>query len=89
MKRSEMIQYIVDEIGDINSALEQIGNEDYSSFMKRKAAGMLDMIEGFGMLPPKANILSKNFKTVKYDKDGTRLEGDWYESLTQWEPEDE
>jgi hypothetical protein len=83
MKRSEMIQYIVDEIGDINSALEQLGNEDYSSFMKRKATGMLDMLEGFGMQPP--NITLEQLIPCELQTSNEQ-EKHWYAC---WEPEDE
>lgn len=54
MKRSEMIEYIADELRDIISVYLS-SSPKYSGtdkFYKNKADGMLDMLEDFGMLPP-------------------------------------
>ncbi len=56
MKRSEMIDYISDELKDFHSAAVDLGNENYTKFSLRKAAGLLDMIEGFGMQPPNITL---------------------------------
>jgi hypothetical protein len=54
MRRSEMIEYIADELRDIISVYLS-SSPKYSGtdkFYKNKAENMLDMLEGFGMLPP-------------------------------------
>lgn len=51
MKRSEMNDYIYEEIKE---ALEkrQYSNETDEKYWKRRSAAILDMLLGFGMLPP-------------------------------------
>jgi len=55
MKRSEMIEYIKSELEDM---IESINNRPnaakYAS--DRFANNILDMIEGFGILPPKTEV---------------------------------
>lgn len=51
MKRSELIDFIKDELVEINNC-RRLSNEKDEKYYLRKAAGMLDMIEGFGMIPP-------------------------------------
>ena len=50
MKRSEMIEHISEELLDIIRI--RFSTEDETQYCKRKAADLLDMIEGFGMQPP-------------------------------------
>lgn len=51
MKRDEMIEFICDEIKD-SLNMRQYSGETDEKYWKRKSAQILDMIEGFGMLPP-------------------------------------
>ena len=51
MKRSEMIEHIAQELIDI-AVDEKSHKTAYQGYFQRKAADLLDMIEGFGMLPP-------------------------------------
>lgn len=51
MKRSEMIELIENELQEIIHNLEFKSPNDFK-FFKRSASGLLDTIEGLGMLPP-------------------------------------
>jgi hypothetical protein len=53
MKRSEMVQFIQEELMEILE-FRQYTNESIEDYSKRKAQSMLSMIEGFGMQPPDA-----------------------------------
>ena len=55
MKRSEMIEHISEELLDIMEI--RFSTEKETQYCKRKAADLLDMIEGFGMLPPAAAFI--------------------------------
>lgn len=79
MKRSEMIDYISDELKDFHSDVDNLGNQNYTKFVLRKAEGLLNMIEGFGMQPPniKLDELIPGILTADSDH--------WYAC---WEPED-
>jgi hypothetical protein len=63
MKRSEMIKFIELELAEI---VENSVDLKYSlpEYISKRAAGMLDMIEGFGMSPPEEdfNVLMDNTK---------------------------
>lgn len=52
MKRSEMIDYILGEIEDIAKEYIHVNSEEHDRFFTSRANGLLDMIEGFGMVPP-------------------------------------
>lgn len=53
MKRSEMLEYMTAELMEIlDAAATRNERESKLSFAQRKAAGMLDMMLGFGMAPP-------------------------------------
>jgi hypothetical protein len=51
MKRSEMVEFITDELMEIYEK-RQYSNETDLKFFTRHAKGLLAMIEGMGMLPP-------------------------------------
>jgi len=56
MKRSEMLEQIQLELSEILDAyVVKVQNYKVEDFLKSKASGILDMIEGFGMLPPDQN----------------------------------
>lgn len=59
MRQSEMIEHIAQELIDV-AVDERSRNTAYHSYFQRKAADLLDMIEGFGMQPP-LNINSEDF----------------------------
>ena len=59
MKRSEMIEHIAQELIDV-AVDERSYKTAYRAYFQRKAADLLDMIEGFGMQPP-LNINSEDF----------------------------
>lgn len=77
MKRSEMIEHIAQELA-VDEGLYKTAHHDY---FQRKAADLLDMIEGFGMQPPKieqweeisGTFLGEGFKVMKM--------------VNEWEPE--
>lgn len=72
MKRSEMIEHIAEELMDVVNAIEKD-----RPYFQRKAADLLDMIEGFGMQPPPYSI--------KVDRLPTNIEkrnGYWLVSAT-------
>ena len=54
MKRSEMIKHIAAELQVIACVVEGPNsiNMPRAGYFQRRAAGLLDMIEGFGMQPP-------------------------------------
>lgn len=58
MKRSEMIEHIAEEMIDAVRSRE-FSNETEDAYHKRKASYILDMLEGFGMLPPETDIENK------------------------------
>jgi hypothetical protein len=51
MKRSEMLEHIRSELRETMHGLS-ISNEKINQYFWRRANGLLDMIEGFNMLPP-------------------------------------
>ena len=51
MKKSEMIEHIAAEMCDAYSG-RQLSRETEDAYWKRKATNLLDMLLGFGMLPP-------------------------------------
>lgn len=55
MKRSVPIDFIKDELLEIFEN-RKFSNETDEAYYKRKAAGILDMLEGLGMLPPPKNV---------------------------------
>ena len=75
MKRSEMIEHIAAEMVDA-TASRKYSNETEEAYYKRKATGILDMIEGFGMSPPVIKLL-------------VEIPADQPYNVTQWEPEHE
>jgi hypothetical protein len=80
MKRSEMIDLMADELADpeVNG---KHGNETEEATFKRRASRLLDMIEGFGMLPPPL----ETYQVTSMDGKSLGELPDVYE----WEPEDE
>jgi hypothetical protein len=79
MKRSEMIEHIAAEMVDAE-ANRKYSNEPKQDYYLRKATGLLDMIQGFGMLPPTVDGIIEVEKT---NDEGLALK------LWSWEPEDE
>lgn len=82
MKRVEMIEHIAEELMDVVNAIEKD-----KPYFQRKAADLLDMIEGFGMQPPSAIFL---VDWERWDPDKKK----WYPtkeriSSYKWEDEDE
>jgi len=51
MKRSEMIEHIAQELLYV-AVDEGLHKTAHHGYFQRKAADLLDMIEGFGMQPP-------------------------------------
>ena len=78
MKRSEMIVHIQAELeGMVESIKLRPNAAKYAP--ERYANGLLDMIEGFGMLPPLTKL-----------KDPGHFPGDEFTyEMNQWEPEGE
>ena len=66
MKRSEMIKHIAAELQVIACVVEGPNsiNMPRAGYFQRRAAGLLDIIEGFGMQPPPIP------KEYLLDKDG-------------------
>lgn len=56
MKRSEMIEHLEEELLDYIECLNLRKSD--KGYSKHRAAGILDMLEGFGMLPPKTILES-------------------------------
>ena len=80
MKRSEMIEYMFDQITqDLTN--QAFTRESHQKYWKRKMTDMLAMIEGFGMMPPP--IEEYQVTTLTGEKLG--ILNDCYE----WEPENE
>lgn len=74
MKRSEMADYLAGDIKDIIAAHKTKSPAyDESKFALSRAYDILDMIEGFGMLPPGV---------------GQRISQHYY-IINEWEPEDD
>lgn len=72
MKRSKMLEHMIEEIKDRRETLKLRPNtEPY--FNKDLANNLLDMIEGFGMLPPDRALVHPELKYVD----------------NSWEPEDD
>jgi hypothetical protein len=78
MKRSKMIEYIEDELIDFVTSYNL--SSDAAKPYKRHyaAAGLLAMIEGFGMLPP------ENKNNIPYTIFKEKLK-----EIFCWEPENE
>ncbi len=55
MTREQMIDHIKAELLDISLA-RQYSQENDERYYERRARGLLDMIEGFGMSPPLVNV---------------------------------
>lgn len=71
MKRSEMLDMLTDEIEEILE-MSKFKSVNDAKFCERRARGLLDLIEGLGMLPPDQNANATPPCEV----------------LTYWEPED-
>ncbi len=82
MKRSEMIDFIQQELAEIMEGPK--GNDKMEKYLKRKAAGLLDMIEGFGMIPPVYEGLMANGEKFNKATDSGRDTS----RFLDWEPED-
>lgn len=81
MKRSEMLEFIRDEIKEIAHQYEDINpTRNYEEFYSTKAAGMLDMLLGLGMQPPTITTLPNSYN---------RAEGRMGFDANEWEEENE
>lgn len=78
MKRSEMIEYIRDDLEEILSECKHVRPTRYEHWIKYKAEGILSMLEGFDMLPPH-NKLSQDMIGYPHKVIGACI----------WEPENE
>lgn len=77
MKKSEMVEHITAEL--LNVAKDrQHSNETDEKYCARKAEGILDMMLGFGMAPPKITILPDSYN---------RAEGSYGFEVHEWEEE--
>jgi len=89
MKRSEMIKHIAAELQVIACVVEPPRSIEMprAGYFQRRAAGLLDIIEGLGMQPPSAVFM------VDWDRwDPEKKE--WYPTKekihsNKWEPENE
>lgn len=52
MKRSAMIEHIQEELLEFFISYRKSSDKRKSYVLKYRAEGLLDMLEGFGMLPP-------------------------------------
>lgn len=97
MKRNDMINHMIEEIKEKRERLELRPNtEPY--FNKDLANDLLDMLEGFGMLPPPYKKLLEGETEFRNHKNYTRTEPvtgvtfhctempNWY-NANEWEPE--
>jgi hypothetical protein len=55
MKRSEMAAFIYDEVKEALD-MRKYSNETDEAYWGRRSKYILDMIEGFGMLPPEREV---------------------------------
>lgn len=87
MKRSEMLEHIRSELRETMRGLS-ITNEKANKYFWRRSKELLDMIEGFGMLPP---AYEREFDANIYGSRQTyelcKLDGET--AVNEWEPEDE
>lgn len=51
MKRSEMVAFIYDEVKEALD-MRKYSNETDEAYWRRRSTQLLDMVLGFGMLPP-------------------------------------
>ena len=78
MKKSEMVEHIAAEFINAIENSEH-SNESEEKYYKRKAADILDMMLGFGMLPPNLTGTAE----VEVVDEGVSV------SIWGWEAEDE
>ena len=80
MKRSEMIKHIAAELQVIACVVEGPNSIEMprAGYFQRRAAGLLDIIEGLGMLPPPYTPKNSEEGSVQF-----------LVSYNEWEPEDE
>ena len=57
MKRSEMVEHIRAELEEMLKEHHNVSDKRYPHWINGKASSMLDMMEGFGMLPPQYTSL--------------------------------
>ena len=79
MKRSEMVEHIKAELEELLKGYHNVSEKRYPHWINGKASGILDMLEGFGILPPQAPHLVVPPLLPKPD----------VLYLHEWEPEDE
>lgn len=93
MKRSEMVEHIKHELLDFFDIYGLTSDKAKPYVLKCRTEGLLDMLEGFGMRPP------RYMKPIPFESDGTQyplVPGDFKENgvwctpvVQEWEPEDE
>lgn len=80
MKRSEMNDHIYEEIKEFLEK-RQYSNETDEKYWRRRSASILDMLLGFGMLPPKIIVQEP-------DNDSGCIEESSYSFMrNEWEDE--
>ena len=78
MKKSEMIEHIAAEMCDAYRD-RKLSGETEDAYWKRKATDLLDMLLGFGMLPPQRRASDAELNKGLYI--------DEYGIINEWEPE--
>jgi len=67
MKKSEMVEYIKTELLEFHERYSKANEKRKKHLLQNNASGILDMMLGFGMLPPPVFPMDKNDAGVFYD----------------------
>jgi hypothetical protein len=86
MKRSEMIQIIVEELEQIEFADSNLGDWASLEAIHAMASKSLETVEKSGMLPPERNI---SYSDIEYLRGVKRNPCIIYQEVHQWESEEE
>jgi 5,10-methylenetetrahydrofolate reductase len=73
MKRVEVIEHIKSELQELAESLENTTEKRRRHIIQNKAESILDMLEGFGMMPPNKD----NAVDVELGKDGSLFVSLW------------
>ena len=83
MKRSEMVSHIHEELKDLINSYESASSKRVPHLIKHRAEELLDVLEGFGMLPPERyRDHNWNELDISYSE-WLQLPG----KVNEWEPE--
>ena len=85
MKKSEMIEHIAAEMSDAYHN-RQLSRETEDAYWQRKATNLLDMLLGFGMLPPARKATTKD-RGLEDDPDLFAESMLFDPTVNEWEPE--